>query len=312
MNPRISIAMATYQGETYFKQQLESLIHQTMTPHEIIIYDDASTDKTLSIAHEYENKNDIVVKVFQQPIRVGYIKNFASALKQTTGDYIFLCDQDDVWVLDKIETMMKLFQKHPQISCINTSAYLMDAHGQISPKELVTRGEGYVELEDIFYHNSSMGCTMAFTKAVKERYLNDSLFQAPHDWELNMIAAMERKLYYLATPLIYYRLHDRNTTGNDAFQKANHLFSDSREKNAATMRDFIQGCVVYCEEMQKTQKEKLHHLRDFYEHRYTLLHERKSFHWFYLMKHWFIYRKVVSYKGMMVDFVYSFKPRRKE
>lgn len=309
MDKTISVAMAVYQGAAFLTKQMESLFNQTQLPDEIIIVDDASDDETFPIAKQYETRTNIHVRVLKQTKRVGYIQNFKTALSQTSGDIIFLCDQDDIWEPNKIETMMALFQKHPKITCINTSAQYIDADDQPIQGETTNRN-GVIELEEIFYHNISMGCTMAFTKDVCEHYLSKSDFKAPHDWELNFIAALQGTLYYVSTPLVKYRLHKHNTTGNDTLQKNNHIFNDTREKNALTMLQFIQGCDAYQPDMHASQIKQWKQFYKFYEKRYALLHHKKKRNWFYLITHISIYHKIVSVKGMLADFIYAFKSNK--
>ncbi|MCI9525219.1 MAG: glycosyltransferase [Erysipelotrichaceae bacterium] len=309
MDKTISVAMAVYQGAPFLTKQMESLINQTRLPNEIIIVDDVSDDETFTIAKQYETCTNINVKVLKQTKRVGYIQNFKTALAHTSGDYIFLCDQDDIWEHNKIETMMSLFQKHPEITCINTSAQYIDAFDRAIHCETNTH-KGVIDLNEIFYHNISMGCTMAFTKNVCEHYLKKSCFEAPHDWELNLIAALQGTLYYLPIPLVKYRLHEHNTTGNDALQKSNHVFNDTREKNARTMLQFIEGCGAYQQDMHPLQTKQQKQLCRFYEKRFELLHNKKKRNWFYLITHITTYRKIVSTKGMLADLLYAFKSKQ--
>lgn len=97
----VSVVLCTYNGEKYLREQLDSVVNQTYPLHEIIIQDDGSTDNTLQIANEYAERHDnIIVKVNTH--ERGINGNFFSALSSSTGDLIAICDQDDIWVEDKI------------------------------------------------------------------------------------------------------------------------------------------------------------------------------------------------------------------
>lgn len=106
MNKLVSIAMTTYNGEKFIKKQLDSIINQTYKNLEIIICDDGSTDKTIDIIKEYQKK-DKRIKLYINEKNLGFSKNFEKAISLCKGDYIALSDQDDIWELDKIETMVK-------------------------------------------------------------------------------------------------------------------------------------------------------------------------------------------------------------
>ena len=116
---RISIAMTTYNGADYLLEQLESLRTQSLMADEVIIVDDCSTDNTVDLLNMYIQKyhldNWILIK---NSSNIGWRKNFRKALQKTTGDVVFLCDQDDIWNKDKISLMVKEFHKSPSIRTI--------------------------------------------------------------------------------------------------------------------------------------------------------------------------------------------------
>ena len=100
MNNKISIAMATYNGERFLREQLDSLYNQTVEPYEVVISDDCSKDSTLKIAQEYQNRLNI--KILSHTKNQGVNKNFEFAIRACAGDYIMICDQDDIWHPDKV------------------------------------------------------------------------------------------------------------------------------------------------------------------------------------------------------------------
>ena len=91
----ISIAMATYNGELFIREQLDSILTQTLSDWELIVCDDGSTDNTLSILQEYAN-NDSRIKIYQNETNLGFKRNFEKAIGLCSGEYIALCDQDDI------------------------------------------------------------------------------------------------------------------------------------------------------------------------------------------------------------------------
>ena len=113
--PKISVCIATYNGEKYIKEQLESIIHQLGEYDEIIISDDGSNDKTIQII---ENFKDTRIKIFNHsPNRKTKYKfdlttrNIENALSKAKGDFIFLADQDDIWIKNKVEKLIPFFEK---------------------------------------------------------------------------------------------------------------------------------------------------------------------------------------------------------
>jgi len=103
MNNKISIAMATYNGERFLREQLDSLYNQTVEPYEVVISDDCSKDSTLKIAQEYQNRLNI--KILSHTKNQGVNKNFEFAIRACAGDYIMICDQDDIWLPEKVKVL---------------------------------------------------------------------------------------------------------------------------------------------------------------------------------------------------------------
>ena len=106
-NKTVSIVMCTYNGERYLKEQLMSLLNQTYSPIEIIIQDDLSTDNTLEIIHDYQERYPGIIHLFQNSRRLGYNQNFLSAYQKANGYYIASADQDDIWETNKIEILIR-------------------------------------------------------------------------------------------------------------------------------------------------------------------------------------------------------------
>lgn len=316
MNQRISVVMTTYNGAQFLREQLDSLFNQTRKMDELIVYDDASDDDSVAILRQYQQRYPGIMKIFIQKRRVGYIRNFADALKMADGELIFLCDQDDIWEMDKIAYMSTWMEAHPQVACLNCAADYIDEHGRLlkqPPQKNMTVDEFTpIAFAEILYHNISMGCTMAFHQALRDRYLQTSTFHCAHDWELNMIAAIDDSLYYLNRPLICYRIHAGNTTGNDRLKKNNRRLSAQREKNARTMLDFIHACHDYAGLMNDDQIERVQRWTQFYEHRYALLHDHQKRAWFYCAARLRHYHQVVSYRGIAADLLYACKHNKLE
>ncbi|HEU4621004.1 MAG TPA: glycosyltransferase family 2 protein [Burkholderiaceae bacterium] len=128
----VSIAMCTYNGARYLPQQLDSLLAQTRRPNEIIIVDDCSTDATPTLLNEFcarANALGIAARVERNAQNLGVTRNFERALRLTTGDVLFTCDQDDVWHAEKIDRMTREFESRAELLLLHTDARLVDADG---------------------------------------------------------------------------------------------------------------------------------------------------------------------------------------
>lgn len=118
--------MATYNGEEYLAEQFESFVSQTRLPDELVVSDDASTDKTLDIVSEFAKKAPFPVYVLKQKSNVGFAANFNRALSSCRGDIVLLSDQDDVWFDNKVESVIAIFQ-NPNVCVMVNDAILTDA-----------------------------------------------------------------------------------------------------------------------------------------------------------------------------------------
>ena len=107
---RISIAMTTYNGSKYLKEQLDSFTKQTHLPDELVVTDDGSSDDTLEILENFAKKASFEVLIFRNNTNLGYAMNFGHAIGLCTGDLIFLSDQDDIWFPEKIETVSRFVE----------------------------------------------------------------------------------------------------------------------------------------------------------------------------------------------------------
>lgn len=226
----ISVAMTTYNGEKFVEKQLLSILKQTRKPDEVIIVDDCSTDNTVKLVNSFIEDNALYNwKLFILPTNGGFIKSFNEAISKISGDIIFLCDQDDIWLPNKIEIMSELMLMNPRILSLASSFKKIDAND----KELVSRSNPFSTNNNLIRkkikpnkcvkispfravaYNVSPGCTCAFRSSIKAVFskLNDEHMGLVHDWKINLIAGIRDGLYFLNTPTILYRLHNNNSLG---------------------------------------------------------------------------------------------------
>jgi len=212
VNKLVSICIATYNGEEYLKKQLDSLCNQTYKNIEILIQDDASSDNTVNIIKTYQKKYNI--ELFINSANVGYIKNFETLIKKAKGDYIALCDQDDIWAENKIELLVSNISES---SLIYSNSLLIDSHGNSLNTTLQEKLKNNfitsIEPLNFFFDNSVSAHAMLFKKE-----LLSTIFPFPEhiyfDTWIASNAANEEGISYLEKNLVYYRQHATNTLGN--------------------------------------------------------------------------------------------------
>ena len=131
---KTSVALCTYNGQQFLKQQLDSILNQTHKVDEIVVCDDGSTDKTIEILENYSANYPNTFYINQNEINLRSVKNFEKAVKLCSGDIIFLSDQDDVWVDNKVEKYVDYFDKNPNIEVLASNGYCIDENSKVHDK----------------------------------------------------------------------------------------------------------------------------------------------------------------------------------
>lgn len=204
----ISVCLATYNGEEYIREQLLSISAQLSAEDEIIISDDGSTDATL---HVVESLCLPQVRVVHNTGRHGYTPNFEFAISLAKGDYIFLSDQDDVWLSTKVQTCIQMLE-HSDF--VITDASVVDKNLRVVHSSFWN----FYDSKQGFLNNlvkfGYLGCCMAFRRCVLERALPfpKSKRMASHDNWLALVAMLYYRCSYVSTPQILFRRHDHNTS----------------------------------------------------------------------------------------------------
>ena len=207
--PVISVSMATYNGEKYLQEQLDSILTQTIPAYEIVIVDDCSTDNTWQILHEYA-VNYPQIKIYQNNDNCGVAKTFDCALSMVSGDYIALADQDDVWVPQKLEVLVANIGEN---LLIHSDAYVVDGTLQIINSSFLGTKVFTKKNSNYFVFNDVHGCTALIKRELLELALPIPEGFYLHDHYLAIFAAALKKITYIDQPLIYYRQHDSNVVG---------------------------------------------------------------------------------------------------
>lgn len=220
MRKTVSLAMTTYNGEKYLREQLDSIYNQTRVPDEVIVCDDNSSDKTISILEEYSKSKGL--KYYKNNPGLGVNKNFFKAISLCSGDYISLCDQDDIWLPNKIETLFRKISEidNGQPCAVSSQCDNIDGVGNIINRNTAKDTSGYAAT--LLYKGVSQGCTMMINRCLAEMALefssNVKYEGMIYDALIAYCAAIFGEKYNLGQSLMLYRHHNSNVMGNiDAF-----------------------------------------------------------------------------------------------
>ena len=204
----ISVCMATYNGEKYIKEQIESILSNLSEGDELIVFDDASCDSTVEIINSFADSR---IKIIQGGRNKGFVAAFTKAIENAKGDYVFLSDQDDVWHTDKVSVMKKYFDKGADFVCHD--ARVINADG-------VELYESYFDWQgvkdsflNIFLRPYLLGSCMAFTSNLRSLILPVPAHVKSHDrWITYVVLCCRKNREILNEKLIDYRRHGNNVS----------------------------------------------------------------------------------------------------
>ncbi|WP_075323129.1 glycosyltransferase [Acidithiobacillus albertensis] len=243
--PRISIAMATYNGAQYIREQLDSLAAQTLLPCELVVTDDGSTDATLEIVRDFAREAPFPVRIYCNENRLGYADNFLYAASSCEGDLIAFCDQDDVWMMEKLATCVQAFTDQDVLLVIHAAQVTgpdLTLTGTLFPdiKQVNRRLAKRLKQADILPHDQIIrriykplqldpmniypGFSMVFRKMVVNfidrpdrgkdyRFYSSNPPMIPHDRWIYLLCCSLGKVVLTEEHLSLYRQHDSNTCG---------------------------------------------------------------------------------------------------
>lgn len=251
----ISIVMTTYNGQEHIIEQMESIKNQTRTPDEVLIFDDQSSDNTVSIIRNYIEENNLenwVIKI--NTVNKGWAQNFFDGMREATGDIIFLSDQDDIWTKNKISDMSKVMNDFPEIDVLSGN-WLSKLEGKVG---ILSRL--YYFVEKIKMTNNG--------KLVKQKFRDDEAYDRPgwtycyrntffhgiekyydgssHDGFLCRYSVFKGSFYKLNVLTGYFRRHVKSTTSYDTQIKLDNVqkeisLSDSKIIIIQSLVNFLEN-----------------------------------------------------------------------
>lgn len=205
----ISVCLASFNGEKYIEEQINSILCQLSENDELLISDDGSIDKTLEII---KKNPDSRIKLFYNNFR-NVQKNFQFLLQSSKGDIIFLSDQDDVWFSDKIQYYLKCFQENPNATLILADVELIDSSGEVIRRTFYNSGFSKSLFSNLL-KNNFLGCSMALRKSLLDIVLPFPSNVPMHDWWIGLCSIVFGEVYFIEEKLMKYRRHESNVTND--------------------------------------------------------------------------------------------------
>lgn len=212
----VSIALATYNGEKFIKEQMESILNQSFQDFEVVIHDDCSTDGTYDLLHQFaERDNRIILK--RNEHNLGFSENFKSIVDECTGEYIAFSDQDDIWEIKHLEILLSIIEKK-DVACGNALLVDQDNHSLGFTMREVAGIKNDVEPDRIcwrlFNDNFVQGAAMLVRRELCEKYLPAPSVVKFHDYWLALVASLNNGVVYTSKSILRYRQHGNNITSN--------------------------------------------------------------------------------------------------
>tara|TARA_A100001388_G_C28719241_1_gene475487 strand:- start:257 stop:1102 length:846 start_codon:yes stop_codon:yes gene_type:complete len=220
-NPKVQILLATYNGENFLREQLDSIINQEYNFWELLIHDDGSNDDTILIINDYQNNFPKKIKLLNdQRFFSSASKNFFHLIEHRSreANLYCLCDQDDIWHKYKLKFIIERYNsiedKAPVL--IHSDLSLIDNRGKLLEKshnKLINYQKNYITKNTIYYYNPVPGCAMTINSALADK-ISYCKYMVMHDWWI-LISAMHENsnIFYIDIPLVAYRQHSANVLG---------------------------------------------------------------------------------------------------
>ncbi|SFB19201.1 Glycosyltransferase, GT2 family [Acetitomaculum ruminis DSM 5522] len=225
---KTSVVMATYNGEKFLLEQLDSLKNQTLKIDEVIICDDGSKDNTVEIIEKYIKDNNLLDswKIIVNEKNLGYGNNFHKAMTLATGDYIFFSDQDDIWLSQKIEEMVDIMEKNPKIQllCTDYEPFACEEGAPGVPNNIMEKMTNdssleFIELNKKNIYIASLGCDMCIRKSFRDKAEPFWIEGWAHDdyvWKMSQVLD---GCFVYHKALIKRRLHSSNVSMHKMHKK---------------------------------------------------------------------------------------------
>lgn len=219
--PEVSVVLCTHNGEQWLESQLDSILSQSRQPDELIVGDDASRDSTFGLLQSFSRRAGFPVHIARHEPRLGVMDNFDVTLSRARGRYVALCDQDDVWLPDRIESgvdaLSSLEGDGTTPALVFSDLILIDEQDRETGSSFMDvrgiNGRPSNPLGTLLRHNLVTGCTVTCNRALLQMAMPFPERIVMHDWWLALVAASMGRIEMLDSPKVRYRLHGNNQIG---------------------------------------------------------------------------------------------------
>jgi len=217
--PLVSVAIATYNGEKYLEEQLDSIYAQTYPNLEVVVTDDCSRDRTVEILETYRQRHGL--KYWINKKNLGFIRNFEQAMSKAQGEFIALADQDDIWKPERISTLVKEIGHYtliyaPALEYIHRDGYLAPVPVKQAHRQFLARYGTGQPVKQLLSFNWVVSHQMMFRRSLLEAALPIPQNQKFHDAWLAAVAASLGGIIWLDRDLMLYRQHETSATYDEA------------------------------------------------------------------------------------------------
>lgn len=213
VTPRVSVCLAAYNGAAHIEEQIKSILSELDADDELIVVDDKSTDKTVGVVRDIRDDR---IRLVKAAANAGYVRTFERALGEARGEYVFLSDQDDVWIPGRVETMISAMENKDMVAsnCQHFDGPLGTFHEiRLKAKDSGRSVRNVIGI--VIGYRLHWGCAMAVRKRILTQILPFPEHMAEsHDQWIAMVGNVNRSIVYLEADTILHRLHGHNLTPN--------------------------------------------------------------------------------------------------
>jgi len=258
-NTCIAILMSTYNGEKYLRNQILSLQQQTHQNWKLFIRDDGSTDKTCGIIAGFCMDDPRIQRVEDEFGNLGVAKSFFQLLQHSDEEYVIFCDQDDIWLEKKLELLLAAALKHlaeAQPSFVYCDAYAYSDEKGIIVSDSVSHLHADNLKEFLFFNSGYQGCSILFNKKLADMAKQYEKPFYMHDDIISLMGHIFGSVYFLPLPLMLYRQHNENVTGETRLGKWSGLPRFFRRGASVLSREHYEEKKVFYERYRKEMKQE--------------------------------------------------------
>ena len=228
--------MATYNGEKYLEEQILSIINQSYSNWQLFINDDCSTDNTCNIAKKYAHKYpDKIFFTVNKSNSGSSGANFFNMIERSKGDIVMTCDQDDIWLKDKVKRAVELIGNTNVPTLLHTDLITIDQNKNVIHKSMISSQKIDVkrnQTKRLLTQNTVTGCTMAFNRSLADIIKKPSNLPV-HDWYIAVIASIYGKIIFDSEAQILYRQHSNNYCGEVDMNSPQYISERFKNKKKA-------------------------------------------------------------------------------